>query len=63
MLSIIPTYEVIVDPDEDEPARRIFRVPRDKLDDFIAVLNFNGIEDYRVIREVHATSRKGANDG
>jgi hypothetical protein len=53
MMIVIPTYEVIVDPD-DEEARRGFRVPEDKLDAFIQVLNFNHVKDYRVRREGRA---------
>lgn len=49
MMQIIPTYEVIVDPDGD--ARQLYRVPQTNLDAFLHVLVFNNVRDFRVMRE------------
>lgn len=57
---VIPTYEVIVNPDGVEPEsraaegqrrRQVFRVPRDQLEAFLHVLTFNNVDDFRVMLE------------
>ena len=50
MFMLDRTWEVITDPDDPE-LRRLMRVPNSRLEDYIAVLLFNGVEDFRVMVE------------
>lgn len=47
MMQLLPTYEVIIDP--DGLRRQIYRVPAPRLEGFIAVLVFNNVQDFRVM--------------